>query len=579
MGFKEEYELWINSAATDEETKNELKNISADEKEIEERFYKNLEFGTAGLRGILGAGINRMNIYTVRKATQGLADYISALGDDAKRKGVAISYDSRHFSETFAGETAAVLAANGIRAYLSNRLRPVPELSFAVRHFNCVAGVMVTASHNPPEYNGYKVYGADGSQMSPEAADKVAKIMDNMNIFDDIKLMDFNEAVNTGLIQTFGDEFDDIYLSHVLDQRLNPEAAQVVGDNFKIIYTPIHGSGNIPVRRALDMAGYKNVIVIKEQEQPDGSFPTVKSPNPEYKEAFEIAIEKAKEENADFIIGTDPDCDRVGVVVRNNEGEYIALTGNMVGALLTDYVLGSMKTDGTLPDNGVVIKTIVTSYMPDIICKHFGVEVINTLTGFKFIGEKIKEFEDNGNYKTFLLGFEESYGYLKGTYARDKDGVVASMLIAEMAAWYRIKGMSLYEGLCELYKKYGTFRENLVSVTYEGMAGAEKIKNIMAAIRKNPPKETAGLKVKYFNDYSCSLKADLITGATYEITLPKSNVLLFELENDCWWAARPSGTEPKIKFYFGAKGETADVADHRLEAIKAAVTELTESIN
>lgn len=579
MGYKEEYALWINSSVTDEKTKCELRDIADDEREIEERFYKNLEFGTAGLRGILGAGINRMNIYTVRKATQGLADYISALGAAAKTQGVAISYDSRHFSDVFAKETASVLAANGIKAYLSDRLRPVPELSFAVRHFGCIAGVMVTASHNPPEYNGYKVYGADGCQMSPEAADKVAEIMNGMNIFNDIKLMDFNEAICSGLITTFGDEFDDIYISKVLEQRLNPEVAQVVGDKFKIVYTPIHGSGNIPVRRALEKAGYKNVIVIKEQEQPDGSFPTVQSPNPEYKEAFKIAIEKAKTEDADFIIGTDPDCDRVGVVVRNNDGEYIALTGNMVGALLTDYVLGSMKTDGTLPDNGVVIKTIVTSYMPDIICKHYGIEVINTLTGFKFIGEKIKEFEDNGNYKTFLLGFEESYGYLKGTYARDKDGVVASMLIAEMAAWYRIKGMSLYEALCELYKKYGTFKENLLSVTYEGMTGAEKIKNIMAAIRKNPPKETAGLKVKYFNDYLCSLKADLITGATYEITLPKSNVLLFELENDCWWAARPSGTEPKIKFYFGSKGETDEIAEYRLTAIKNAVKELTDNIN
>ena len=577
MGFKEEYSLWLSSAATDEQTKSELQSIADDEKEIEERFYKNLEFGTGGLRGILGAGINRMNVYTVRKATQGLADYISALGDAAKAKGVAISYDSRHFSDVFARETASVLAANGIKAYLSNRLRPVPELSFAVRHFGCVAGVMVTASHNPPKYNGYKVYGGDGGQMPPEVADKVAGIMDSLNIFADVKTTDFNNAVNDGLIVTFGDEFDDVYLAKVLEQRLNPEAAQVVGDKFKIVYTPIHGSGNIPVRRALDMAGYKNVIVIKEQEMPDGSFPTVKSPNPEYKEAFTIAIEKAKEENADFIIGTDPDCDRVGVVVRNNEGEYIALTGNMVGALLTDYILGSMKTDGTLPENGVVIKTIVTSYMADTICKSYGVEVINTLTGFKFIGEKIKEFEDNGNYRTFLFGFEESYGYLKGTYARDKDGVVASMLIAEMAAWYRIKGMSLYEGLCELYKKYGTFKESHLSLTYEGMAGAEKIKNIMAAIRKNPPKETAGLKVKYFNDYSCSVKADLSTGATYEITLPKSNVLLFELENDCWWAARPSGTEPKIKFYFGAKGETADIAEHRLAAIKASVTEMTEN--
>ena len=578
MDYRTEYQAWLDSAAVDQTTKAELKDIAQDEKEIEERFYKDLEFGTGGLRGILGAGTNRMNIYTVRHATQGLADFITAQGEEAKQRGVAISYDSRHKSDTFAMETACVLAANGIKAYLSDRLRPVPVLSFAVRHFGAVAGVMVTASHNPPKYNGYKVYGSDGGQMPPESADKVLGIIENTHIFKDVKTCSLVEGMTAGLITMFGEELDQAYLKQVKSQQMNPEAIQVVGKEFKMIYTPLHGSGNLPVRKILEMTGFKNVLLVESQVEPDGNFPTVDSPNPEYKEAFTLAIELAKKEDIDFIIGTDPDCDRIGVVVRDSQGEYRALTGNMVGALLTEYILSSKKATGTLPAGGVVIKTIVTSYMADEICRAYGVEVMNVLTGFKFIGEKIKEFEENGNRKTFLFGFEESYGYLAGTYARDKDGVVAAMLISEMAAWYKLRNMSLYDGLCELYQKYGTYRERLKSITMEGMDGVEKIKKIMTAIRRNPPKIIAGLRVNYLNDYLTRVKADLNTGATFAIDLPKSDVLLFEMENQSWCAARPSGTEPKIKFYFGTRAASVEEAEAVLDQMVEFVNSIVSQI-
>ena len=516
MDFMQNYTKWLESDAVDENTKKELSSIAEDTKEIEERFYRELEFGTAGLRGILGAGTNRMNIYTVRKATQGLADYICSLGEEAKQKGVAISYDSRINSDVFAKETAAVLAANGIKSYLSDALRPVPQLSFAVRHFGAVAGVMVTASHNPPEYNGYKVYGEDGGQMPPEAADKVLAIIEKLDIFADVKVGDYNKAVADGFVEMFGVEFDEEYYKNVLEQRLNPEAVEVVKDSFKLIYTPLHGSGNVPVRKILEKSGFKHVLLVEEQLEPDGRFPTVKTPNPENKEAFTLAIEKAKKEDVDLIIGTDPDCDRIGVVVRDNSGEYIALTGNMVGTLLTEYVLSSRKQTNNLPSNGVVIKTIVTSYMPDAICKAYGTEVMNVFTGFKFIGEKIKQFEKDGS-KTYLLGFEESYGYLVGTYARDKDAVVASMLVAEMAAYYKMRDMTLYEGLLEIYAKYGTYRERLVSLTFGGMDGAKKIENIMQTFRNNTPKTVGGKAVKYFADYKTGLKTQLETGG-YAVT-------------------------------------------------------------
>ena len=562
--YMNEYKKWLESSVVDDDTKKELENISGDDKEIKERFYRDLEFGTAGLRGIMGAGTNRMNIYTVRKATQGLAGFVLSQGEEAKKSGVAISYDSRNNSELFAKETACVLAANGIKVYLSDALRPVPQLSFAVRHFGAAAGVMITASHNPAKYNGYKVYGADGGQASLELSNKVLEVIGATDIFSDVKTISIDEAEKNGLIEYFGEAFDEIYLGEVIKQQINPDAVSKVADNFKIIYTPLHGSGNVPVRKILDKVGFKNVLLVEEQLEPNGDFPTVKSPNPENKEAFTIAIEMAKKNDVDFIIGTDPDCDRVGVILRDNSGNYVPLTGNMVGALLTEYILNGRKENNNLPDNGVVIKTIVTTYMADVICASYGVEVMNVLTGFKFIGEKIKEFEEKKNH-TYLLGFEESYGYLAGTHARDKDGVVATMLITEMAAWYKNKGMSLYEGLMSLYEKYGTFREKLVSVELEGIEGLEKIASIMAEIRSEIPSVVGDKKVLYLNDYSVGTKKNAETGEETLIALPNSNVLLFEMEDNCWCAVRPSGTEPKIKFYMGSKGTSVENAEEILE--------------
>lgn len=566
MDYRKQYEAWLGYGALEPQMKAELEAIAGDETEIKERFYKELEFGTAGLRGILGAGINRMNIYTVRRATQGLASFIVSCGQEAMDSGVVISYDSRINSTLFAQETARVLAANGIQVYLSNRLRPVPELSFAVRHYGAAAGVMITASHNPPKYNGYKVYGKDGGQLPLAEADTVLQYIEKTDIFSGVKLCDLDEAIAAGNVKVFGDELDDAFLDEVVKQQINPEVMQVMKD-FQMVYTPIHGSGNIPVRKVLERIGVKHVELVKEQVEPDGNFPTVDSPNPENRSALELAIALAKEKDIDMLIGTDPDCDRVGVAVRDDNGEYLPLTGNMVGALLVNYVLAGKKLNHTLPENGVVIKTIVTSRMTDAICKDYGVEVMNVLTGFKFIGEKIKEFEQTGDH-TYVFGFEESYGYLAGTHARDKDAVVASMLIAEMAAWYKMRGMSLYQGLCELYQKYGTYRERLLSVTLEGADGLEKISQIMTEIRANPPKQVAGLEVVKVADYDNNTVKDLVTGTITETGLPKSNVLVFDLQQDTWVAMRPSGTEPKIKFYFGTKAENIEVAEARLRQME-----------
>lgn len=574
MDYQKQYESWMNYEALDPQMREELKAIAEDENEKKERFYKELEFGTAGLRGILGAGLNRMNIYTVRRATQGLASFLVSCGQEAMDAGVAISYDSRINSELFAGETARVLAANGIRVYLSNRLRPVPELSFAVRHFHAAAGVMITASHNPPKYNGYKVYGKDGGQLPLAEADNVLRFIEQTDIFDGAKLCGLQEAIDAGTVQVFGDELDEAFLDEVVKQQVNPEVLQVMKD-FRMVYTPIHGSGNIPVRKVLERIGVNHVELVKEQVEPDGNFPTVDSPNPENRSALEMAIALAKEKNIDMLIGTDPDCDRIGVAVRDDNGEYITLTGNMVGALLVNYVLAGKKLNHTLPDNGVVIKTVVTSRMVDAICKDYGVEVMNVLTGFKFIGEKMKEFEQTGEH-TYLFGFEESYGYLAGTHARDKDAVVASMLTAEMAAWYKMRGMSLYQGLCELYRKYGTYRERLLSLTLEGADGLEKISRIMTNIRANPPKQVAGLDVIKVADYDRNTVTDLLTGAVTETGLPKSNVLVFDLQQDTWVAMRPSGTEPKIKFYFGTKAENVEVAEARLGQMELEMKQIIE---
>ncbi len=563
MNYIQQKDKWLNSSFVDDKTKEQI--MALDEKELEESFYRCLEFGTAGLRGVLGAGTNRMNIYTVRHATQGLAEFIKAKGKNEMAKGVAISYDSRHCSRLFAEETAKVLGANGIKVLLSDSLRPVPELSFAVRHFGTVAGVMITASHNPAKYNGYKVYGEDGGQMPPENAGIVLDYINKTDIFEDVKISDLEELKAKGLVREFGTELDIEFIKNVKKQRINPDVFEKA-ENFKVVYTPLHGSGNVPVRMVLEEIGVNNVNIVEEQISPDGAFPTVKSPNPENKEALTKAIALAKEVGADFAFGTDPDCDRVGVAVKDKNGEFITLTGNMVGALLTHYILSCRKQNGTLPDNGIVVKTVVTSYMADAICRDYGVAVENVLTGFKFIGEKMNSYEKTGEH-TYLLGFEESYGYLSGTHARDKDAVEASMLIVEMAAFYKTKGMTLYDALLKLYEKYGTYRERTIALTFEGIEGAEKIKSVTAGIRNNPPAEIVGMKVLALNDYKEQVRTDFATGDKTKIKLPASDVLLFEMENGAWFAVRPSGTEPKIKFYIGVNEADIDSAEKKIDCV------------
>ncbi|WHH57407.1 phospho-sugar mutase [Petroclostridium sp. X23] len=576
MNYMEQYKYWLESPYVDQEIKEELKQIENDEKEIEERFYTNLAFGTGGLRGIIGAGTNRMNKYTVRKATQGLATYISKLGQDAKNRGVVIAYDSRYRSPEFAMESAKVLAANGVKAYVFDELRPTPELSFAVRELGAMAGIVITASHNPAKYNGYKAYGEDGGQLPPESADVVLEVMDSIDIFTGVNVMDEHQAKASGLIQMIGEEIDVKYLAKVKEQSINPEIVEKMAEDFKVIYTPFHGTGNKPVRRILDMIGMKNVLIVKEQEQPDPAFSTVKSPNPEEKDGFTIAIEMAKKENVDLIIGTDPDCDRIGVVVRNKEGEYVTLSGNQMGVLLTEYVLSQKKEKGTLPSNGVVIKTIVTTEMARAVAEHYDVEIMDVLTGFKFIGERIKEFEQNGNKKQYVFGFEESYGYLAGTYARDKDAVVAAMLIVEMAAWYKSRGMSLFEGMQELYDRYGVYLESLKSITLEGKEGIEKMKDIMDRLRKETPEEINGVKVTVLRDYKASKRYDMIHNKEEVIHLPKSDVLYFELEDKSWFVVRPSGTEPKIKIYFSVVSDMLPAAQKKLTSF---MEEVVANIN
>ena len=575
MDYKERYNKWVNSKYVDEKTKAELISIKDDDNEIKERFIKDLEFGTGGLRGIIGAGDNRMNIYTVKRATQGLAEDIKNKGGEYMRKGVVIAYDSRHMSPEFALESALVLAANGIKAYLFDELRPTPELSFAVRHLKTAAGIVITASHNPKEYNGYKAYGEDGGQLPPESSDYVIGIIDKLDIFEDVKTISEKDAKEAGLLEIIGEEVDAAYLENVKKQSINEEAIKELGDNFKMVYTPFHGAGNKPVRRILDMIGVKNVCVVKEQELPDGDFTTLKSPNPEENEGFKIAIGYAKDINADVIIATDPDSDRVGVTIKNPNGEYITLTGNQVGVLLTEFMLRNKKENGTLPKNGTVIKTIVTTDMIYPICSAYSIKVFDVLTGFKFIGEKMTEFAKTKEYE-YLFGFEESYGYLAGTYARDKDAVVASMLIAQMAADYKKKVMTLYEGLMALYEKYGYYKDKLHTVTLKGLDGAEKIKQIMTDIRENPPKEINGAKVLKVLDVLKGEEKDVVTGAVNKIDLPTSNVLRFYLSDKSWFAARPSGTEPKIKFYFGVCENSQSAADEKMEAFKNAVVSMIE---
>ena len=564
MDYRKEYERWLQNA--DEATVAELESIKNDEKEIEERFYRNLEFGTAGLRGIIGAGSNRMNSYVVGQATQGLANQLIKTNPKDAELSVAIAYDSRIKSDEFAKCAASILAANGIKVYLFEELKPVPELSFTIGYKKTTAGIVITASHNPAKYNGYKVYGADGAQLNPELASIVLEEIGKTDIFTGVKSCDFDEAVKSGIIELIGDEVEDAYLDCVQAQCINPELVREKGDTLKFVYTPFHGSGNKPVRKILSRIGFNDVVVVKEQEMPDGNFPTVASPNPENKEGFELAIGYAKECGADLIIGTDPDADRVGIIVKDKNGEYNTFTGNQVGALLTEYILSSLSERGELPKDGYIVKTIVTTNLVGAICASYGIEMKEVLTGFKFIGEKIKQSEETG-IGTYLFGFEESYGYLKGTYARDKDAVVATMLIAEMTLYYREKGSSIAEQMENIYKKYGYYLEYVESVVMEGMDGVAKISGIMDKLRANTPKTVGGKKVVAVRDYLTSERID-DAGNKEEILLPSSNVLYLELEGGSNFVIRPSGTEPKIKLYCLLRGEDRAAVDALAKAVK-----------
>lgn len=571
--YKENYERWLTSSAVDEETKKELLEIKDNEKEIEERFYKELEFGTAGMRGILGAGTNRMNVYNVRKATMGVAKRVCDLGDDAKKAGVLIGYDTRNFSKVFAQETARVLAAHGIKVYLFDTVHSVPEVSFGIRELGCALGVVITASHNPKEYNGYKVYGNDGGQLPPAAADVVIEAIDKCDVFDDIKIISMEEATKNNLVELVGEVLNEKFLEAIQTQQLNPDAVRSVSDMFKLIYTPFHGTGSRPVKEILKRIGFKNVIVVKEQDTEDGNFPTVKSPNPEDKEGFEIAIKMAKENDVDLIIGTDPDCDRVGIVVRDANGEYQTFTGNQTGALLCEYILSQKKANNTLADNSVIIKTIVTTELAAKIAEAYGVEIMNVLTGFKYIGEKMTEFAKTGSH-SYVFGFEESYGYLAGTHARDKDGVVATMLIAEMAAYYKTKNMSLYEALLDLYDRYGYFAEKTVSVVMPGKDGMEKMAELMSSLRTSPVEKVGDMTVIKTTDYNEQTIKSADGSVSALEGLPKSDVIKLNLsDGKSQLIIRPSGTEPKIKFYISSSQDSLDAAnrvvDEMLSDIKS----------
>ncbi|MEE0944542.1 MAG: phospho-sugar mutase [Clostridia bacterium] len=560
MGYKENYERWINREELSAEEKAELMAIADDEKEIEERFYRELEFGTAGMRGILGMGTNRINIYNVRQASQGVAQYVNVEGEEAKKAGVLIGYDTRNFSRVFAEETARVLCANGIRTYLFPKVHSVPEVSFGIRELGCAAGVMITASHNPKEYNGYKVYGPDGGQLPPEAAKTVIDAISACDVFDGVKIVTLDEAFESGLLTYTDDALDEKFITTVMKQQIKPDAIHQVADTMRLVYTPFHGTGSRPIKEVLKRIGFKNVIVVEEQDTEDGNFPTVKSPNPENKEGFTRAIELAKENDVDLIIGTDPDCDRVGIVVRDAEGEYRTLTGNQTGALLVEYILRAKEENGTLPANGVVIKTIVTTELAAAIAKAYNTEIMNVLTGFKYIGEKMTAFEETGSH-TYLIGFEESYGYLVGTHTRDKDGVVATMLIAEMAAYYKTKGMSPYEALQNIYKKYGYFVERTISITMPGKDGMEKMAELLANLRKTPITSAFGMDVTSVTDYQND-----------DTGLPKSDVLSYRLsDGKTYFIVRPSGTEPKIKIYLGTSADSYEYADKMIDDVLADV--------
>lgn len=577
MGYKETYEEWLNNPYFDEATKEELKSIASDEKEIEERFYMNLEFGTAGLRGVIGAGTNRMNVYTVRKATQGLANYICNV--NGQSKGVAIAYDSRRMSPEFADVAALCLAANGIKAYVFESLRPTPELSYAVRKLGCIAGINITASHNPPEYNGYKVYWEDGAQITPPhdigIMDEVKKVTD----YAAVKTMEKDAAVSAGLYQVIGADIDDSYIEELKKLVLHQDCIDKVGSELKIVYSPLHGTGNIPVRRVLKELGFTNVYVVPEQELPDGEFPTVSYPNPEAEEAFELGLALGKKVDADLILATDPDADRLGVYVKDSKtGEYHSLTGNMSGCLIGDYVIGQKKEiEGSLPADGAFIRSIVSTNMADAIAAYYGIELIEVLTGFKFIGQKILEFENTGK-GTYLFGMEESYGCLTGTYARDKDAVVASMALCEAAAYYKTKNMTLWDAMLAMYDRYGYYKDDVTAITLKGIEGLAKIQEILSTLRENAPAEIGGYKVTAVRDYKKDTITDVATGAVKPTGLPSSNVLYYEMTDDAWVCVRPSGTEPKVKFYLGVKGNSLEDAEAKSKSLSEAVLAMIQKM-
>ncbi len=574
MDYLKEYERWCTEPSFDEETKKELLEIKGNDEEIKDRFYKELEFGTAGLRGVIGMGTNRMNKYTVGKATQGLANYIIEQG--TQEKGVAISYDSRRMSDEFSLQTALILNANGIKTYLFENLRPVPELSFAVRQLGCTAGIMITASHNPPKYNGYKVYWDDGSQIvAPRDKDIIAKVR-AIKDFKEIKTISVEEAVEKGLFKVVKEEMDDKYINKLKSLVLNPDIVKKEGEELKIVYTPLHGTGNTVTSRLLKELGFKNVYVVPEQAEPDGNFPTVDYPNPEDKKAFKLALELAKKVDADVVLANDPDADRLGIYAKDSKtGEYMTYTGNMSALLIAEYRISQMKEKGILPSDGMFITTIVSSELAKAIAKNYGLECIEVLTGFKNIGAVIKKAEEKKD-KTYVFGFEESYGCLIGDYARDKDGISAVMSLCEAAAYYKSKGMTLWDQMMKIYEKYGFYKEDQVSIVLEGADGAEKIKDMMTKMRNNLPEKIGKYKVIEFKDVELDEVKNLVTGEQRKTGLPKSNVLYYELENNAWCCVRPSGTEPKIKLYMGVKADSMEMAEKDLEELKKAMVELVK---
>lgn len=572
MDYIKRYNEWLENDEIDEETKEELRKIKDNDKEIKDSFYKDLEFGTAGLRGIVGAGTNRMNKYTVGKATQGLANYI--IKNNGQNKGVAVAYDSRHMSEEFSKLACLILNANGIKTYRFESLRPTPELSFAVRNLNCISGIVITASHNPPKYNGYKVYWEDGAQISNPVDEEITEEVNKVGSFLQIKNITEKEAVEKGLYNVIGEEIDNKYIEYLKSNSLNPEVIKRQAENVKIVYTPLHGTGKKLAVRILEEMGFSKVYLVKEQAKPNGDFPTVSYPNPEDPKSFELALKLAKEVDADIVIANDPDADRIGMHVKDSKtGKYILFNGNMIGLTIADYLINQKREKGLLGENVALIKTIVSSNMTDKICEENDVKLFEVLTGFKNIAAKIKEFEDKDTYKC-IMGYEESYGCLVGDDVRDKDGIIALMLLSEAAAYYKEQGLTLWDNMLKMYEKYGYFKENQVSITLEGADGAQKIKDMMEKVRNNPPKQIGKYKVLKFRDYSNGKVCDMLEEKVYQKDLPKSNVLYFELENDFWCCVRPSGTEPKIKFYMGVKGESLENANKLLEELTEGMKEL-----